>query len=779
MSSQGKPSTNRLDESGNVPSGAISKPDTKGTEGKSIIVVGDWFVDEHWVTGVHRSSSASRAGQSHHRAIQDLTSAIEAFCGAGRTASLLHQVRKDERQAFSIYGIGIWHEEDKNALKSMFEFENLIGQTHHRLSRKKMLLPSGVYLYNLGHIIKDAGTTRIVRMYQTTSDQHIQFSRVDWELEGRYDERYGPPMRKLDPKKVAKFLDSITTEEQKDDLLFRDSRRLPEARETQAVVLKDLRRGVISKGLVEWFAKRYKDVPWFVSTKDWNPEWLSLLKKVNLRVLLIPQVAAREAAEVNEFGCWITRAAYPEQEAMQTIDELVKRTINDSPTEWDNTYHPRIIVLPDKFKVLAYDPSLSVTESDRPESTEMDALVQKDVSIGPLDVEMGMASVFLPVLVAILNKSPSMNLKELIEKALKHTYRWVRYEGQRVTHPKRWNGTKVSFLSDPEPGTDSPSVSTKKFSWKEEQKRWESAMKDTGVIEIKKRHEFQLWRSMTEIDGYACCVREEKKTICKLMRGIKAFSRSGRNHHVCCMLVASPGSGKTFFVRQLAKTLEFHFLPFNITQMVFRSDILDCFDTIVTTQAQEPDRPLLVFVDEINSKLEGDLVYNAFLTPIEDGLYMRGGKVFHIAPCVWVFSGTEVPASPDDHDRGRSLKGSDFKSRLTLGVVKIERNESHLRVQTENVYRAVAMIRGEFPDVRYVSEGVLKLFLCLEENISVRQMKNLVKSFVNIQYGKILTTNVPTEALKTLQNNKAFDMQSWTIKKNAVGEGFDVDIISI
>lgn len=775
MSSQGKANTNRP-ESNNVPSVATSKPDKKGTEGKSIVVAGDWFVDEHWVTGVHRSSSASRTGQSHHRAIQDLNSVIEAFCGAGRTASLLHQVHEGEQQAFSIYGIGIWHVEDKNALKSMFKFKNLIGQTHHRLSRKEMSLPSGVYLYNLGRIIKDAGTTRIVRIYQTSSDQHIQFSRVDWELEGRYDEQYGPPMRALDPEKVKNFLKSITQQGQESDP-YRDMQKLPKAGEVRAIVLKDLRRGVISTALVEWFADRYKDVPWFVSTKAWKPDWLRVLKKVNLRVLLIPQVAAREASESNELGCWITRAGYADQGAMQTIDELVEMTINDSPTGWDNTYHPRIIILPERFRVLAYDPSLPATKGDRSEPTERDALIQKDVSIGSLDLNMGMASVFLPVLVAILDKEPTLGLKKLVEEAIGYTYRWVCYEGRRVTEPKGWNGTKVPFMSYQ--GTDPPSLKIKEFSWKKEKEIWESAMRDTGVVQINGRNRLHLWRSMVEIDGYACCVEEEKKMICKLMRGIKAFSRSGQNHHVCCMLVASSGSGKTFFVRQLAKTLKFHFLPFNITQMVFRSDILDCFDAIVTTQAQESNRPLLVFVDEINARLEGDLVYNAFLTPIEEGLYMRGGKVFRIAPCVWVFSGTEDPASPDDHDRDRSLKGSDFKSRLTLGVVKIERNKTHLRVRTENVYRAVAMIRAEFPDVRYVSKGVLELFRCLEEDISARQMKNLVKSFVNIQYGKILTTNVPMEALKTLQNDKAFDMKSWTKTKSAVGEGFDVDIVSL
>lgn len=754
------------------------------TPRENIIVVGDWFVDEHWVTGVHRSSSASRTGQSHHRAIQVLDSTIEAFCGAGRTASLLYQVREDGEPAFSIYGIGIWHKEDKDTLKSMFDFKNLEGQNHHRSSRKEMAPPPGVHLYNLGKIIRDrpVGTSRIIRIYHAASDQRIQYSRVDWELEGRYHEKYGPPMRALDPGKTEIFLTSIIQEARQPDP-HRDTEGLPEAKEVQAVVLKDLRRGVVSQALVAWFAERYKDVPWFVSTKTWGPGWLDELKHVNLRVLLIPQVAARQAIESGDLGCWITRAGYPEQSAMDIINQLAERTIDEKRAREENGYRPRIIVLPEGFRVLARDPFSPTAETNGAESIphqtnrspEQDACVQEHVSIGPLDVDMGMASVFLPALVALLVGDPNLRLKELVEGALRHTYKWVRYEGQRITDPNNWPGTQIqAFMSGQT--TDPPVLNTNEFSWEKEQETWKRAMGGTGVVEINGSKELQLWRSMVEIDGYACCVLAKKKKIYKLMRGIEAFSRSGRPHHVCCMLVASPGSGKTFFVRQLAKTLDFHFLSFNITQMLSRSDILDCFDTIVTTQAQNPDRPLLVFVDEINARLEGDLVYNAFLAPIEEGIYVRGGKVFHIAPCVWVFSGTEDPASPNGHDRDRSLKGSDFKSRLTLGVLEIDRGETRDRVQTENVYRGVAMIREEFPDVRYVSEGVLKLLSCMRDNVSTRMMKNFVKSFANIQYGKVLTNNIPWEAVETLGTAKAFDMQLWKRQKDT-GEGDDVAIV--
>ena len=74
-----------------------------------------------------------------------------------------------------------------------------------------------------------------------------------------------------------------------------------------------------------------------------------------------------------------------------------------------------------------------------------------------------------------------------------------------------------------------------------------------------------------------------------------------------------------------------------------RNDLIECFDAIVTSQAQEPNQAVLVFVDEINAKLDGQHVYDTFLAPLEEGIYVRAGKTFHIGPCLWIFAGTEEP----------------------------------------------------------------------------------------------------------------------------------------
>ncbi len=199
------------------------------------------------------------------------------------------------------------------------------------------------------------------------------------------------------------------------------------------------------------------------------------------------------------------------------------------------------------------------------------------------------------------------------------------------------------------------------------------------------------------------------------------------------MLIASPGSGKTFLVRRLADAVKLRFLGFNITQMIGKSDLLDCFDTIVTNQAQNREQSLLVFVDEINAKLDSQHVYDTFLAPLEEHVYVRAGKTFHIDPCVWVFAGTERPMSQKGAEHDKSDKASDFESRLTLPPVDLKVGSAS-EDQVEKVYLGVSLLRKAFPDVRWVSKKVLQAFHSLPRDLEAREIKHFVESFVDIQY---------------------------------------------
>src|SRR5947209_3511047 len=94
---------------------------------KQVLVVGDWVVDDYWVTGDHRSPSASRVGRAHLRALNDAGSSVQALVGAGRVASLLHSARSGGREVYSVVGLGIWHKQDTEQLVAMFERKSFQG----------------------------------------------------------------------------------------------------------------------------------------------------------------------------------------------------------------------------------------------------------------------------------------------------------------------------------------------------------------------------------------------------------------------------------------------------------------------------------------------------------------------------------------------------------------------------------------------------------------------------------------------------------------------------
>src|SRR5579863_427922 len=92
-----------------------------------ILVVGDWFVDDHWVLGTHRSSTSSRTGKRHLAALQEMSSATESLCGAGRTASVLWGA------GFSIIGVGLCSKSDDAVLLSLLDAKGSTGRNPHSL----------------------------------------------------------------------------------------------------------------------------------------------------------------------------------------------------------------------------------------------------------------------------------------------------------------------------------------------------------------------------------------------------------------------------------------------------------------------------------------------------------------------------------------------------------------------------------------------------------------------------------------------------------------------
>jgi hypothetical protein len=701
----------------------------EASRNKPLLIVGDWVVDDYWVTGIHRSKTASRKGLTHFRALHGTGGIVQALVGAGRVASRLFSV------PLEVVGLGLWYPPDTDMLTAMFVQENLRGWTPTRLSRDKPPeVKEGVKLVNLRELLypvhssnlqkeieTPCATTRVFRVYQRKGKDIDLLARIDWELP---PDNLGEHRTWVNEKNYQDLEANGAAHP-----LFSDPNHY------SAIVIKDLGKGVVSDHLIEWLTRTFPSTPWFVSSKRWEPTWLKKLKGQDVRLLLIPQIACQEATERKEVQLfsWFTKSAAPPRptfEALKAIDAIgdIVRSPK-SPTL-------RVMALPNGYSVIAkdfFEQESSVYQA-HPEPVEFN-------KVG------AMASLFFPKVIAELLGNASLKSDFLVESGLDYVQVFGEYEREWLKRssdiapcepPIKISRAQATIVKNTFPITE--------FNWREEREAWNEAMSDIGVLKRGERR-IELWRGMTEVDGFACCIDEKRECIADLMRRIHRFSetRHDEREHLSGLLLARPGSGKTSLVRQLARSLDLRFLDFNITQMRVRDDIIACFDTILTTQAQDRRKPVLVFFDEINAKINNQYVYDAFLSPLEDGTFYRDGKKYYLRPCVWLFATTAKPTTTDPDD-----KWLDFESRLSIEQLDLTDGEPQAKSYIENVYRGVAMIQAAFPDVGEISECLLRMLGGVPVKIEPRKLRKIIRSFENVQYGQVSLSNVPKEHRKKL-----------------------------
>jgi hypothetical protein len=184
--------------------------------------------------------------------------------------------------------------------------------------------------------------------------------------------------------------------------------------------------------------------------------------------------------------------------------------------------------------------------------------------------------------------------------------------------------------------------------------------------------------------------RTEIEAIKNIENLIKDYIQSKKEEKPLSLAVfGAPGSGKSFAVKQLAKSQDIHFVEFNLSQFEDENELTGAFHQ-VRDKVLEFGCPI-IFWDEFDSQKYKWLQY--LLAPMQDGKFQEGQITHHIGKCVFIFAGgtsynfeTFGPANPnypekDNADFNKALKefelnqerfndfkakkGPDFKSRLS------------------------------------------------------------------------------------------------------------------
>ncbi|HEV7670192.1 MAG TPA: AAA family ATPase [Thermoanaerobaculia bacterium] len=708
---------------------------------KRVLVVGDWLVDDHWVVAEARSPTASRIGKTLFRSLQGTLGSATSLCGAGRTASILvgavwtnpdqpADKADQDVKPFEVAGIGTWHRSDTDYMHTLLEayrVENWEFTSVHQRSAHTNLGPDDLRLLNLAELLKKSeqpslvGTTSIVRVYQRGERGTHLRERIDFELRA--------------PGRQASWLPEIIGESTKKEL--GEFCRGP----FDAVVVKDLGKGTVSPALIQELANSAPNADWFVSSKTWSPKWLRNVPEGRLRLLMIPEMAILNAVRQGKVLAWTTPWGSLTRDALSRLDLMLStgtETVlsssdtqdeESSDTRWSGRLWAQSAAIMVSFDDLRVHLLARGTESQMADtdsdlfSAHFDESARRDLTIG-----LPFSSVLLPAVVATLLHSctEEPDWQAVLEKSLRFTSLWRRTEAARIHNPADWDSREHRYPVLGDEGAVEGIRIDPPLTRKKELGRWNDALSGTGVLTIEHSDgpepELQLWRATSDLEHYVCCSDRKRAVIRRMLRGIREFMSSGGRFHQGCVLIAPPGSGKSFLIKCLARRAGIRMLePFNMTQISSHAEIYGhIFDKVHEEQQREPDAQLLVFVDEINADHGKQPAYDAFLEPLQDGTYVSNGRRLNLAPCYWIFVSTKVPQGEE------ARKWDDFKSRLQHGVHFLvsdvaqhveakastppearELENELAALKLENVYLGIRAIKNSNPWVTHVTRGAL------------------------------------------------------------------------
>lgn len=735
----------------------------------NILVVGDWVIDENWLVASHNPVTSTHSGKEHFRSlVTNLDSQIISLCGAGNVARSLHGLSNwkslgegfELDKTLSIHGLGIWQPDDTRLLASLFSSDKILdNETPHTLTGirpktaitieedqfslcskslkdastpcKKESCPHGEheicsYLWSLAQILdtakqKEIGTTRMIRVYKhgERNDPKLMY-RFDWEKRYSYNEIY-EKLKKMQPQ-------PNTGEKPKPFIEL--------TKKMDAIVVADINKGVVTSELILYLKERYPDADWYVRSKVKKPVWLDEINDEKFRLLVV-------GADLTTKQSNIHRWAYGLTPPMELIHDLIKMGNLDPAIEKNRTVSA----------LINENKTLTIIQQGR---SLTGYIIEANGETYTIDV--GRSSIFFSSLVSSMlgcydnkytNFSTSTNDNALkrLKVALIHASRWTK----ECTDSFMKKEDRIHLRGDYSKALHFPTETVsynieKILSIEEERLRWDESKTDLGLIN---NRFFQIWRGISPIDNYISIRKHKREEIGNLLNTVKQF-KSDPNpiRSLNCYLTASPGWGKTFLAKSLAKMLDMTFMSFNITHMTSIDNIIDCLDTISSAQNQQPDTPILVFIDEINAEIAGSNIYAYFLSPIWDGVFKRGAATFKLRPCVWIFAGTE--SLDEIRENGKEVKGSDFSSRINGPKIKLDLSEDDIgkfviieEQKTEQIYLGISILKRKYADILSVTKGILYFFHEIKPKFGIRSMEYISEKFNNIQYDEVNDSNLP------------------------------------
>lgn len=214
----------------------------------------------------------------------------------------------------------------------------------------------------------------------------------------------------------------------------------------------------------------------------------------------------------------------------------------------------------------------------------------------------------------------------------------------------------------------------------------------------------------------------------KVRRIVAYISDTASHRPLTFVLTAEPGSGKSYFVKCLAKDCGVPMVTANVASLESMSELGFWIDEIRDHKTQ--DKTPVLLVDEADSKPQD---IPAFLPLLWDGLFSWQGRSLKIGKCVIVLvaSNERLRRYIEDGNEDAQLKTEfpkieDLLSRINGGVMKMSPIDER---RLDKLCIALTQIRLRFPSVKGVQLPFLKLLVNTRFMHSVRSMEALIEYF--------------------------------------------------
>jgi hypothetical protein len=193
--------------------------------------------------------------------------------------------------------------------------------------------------------------------------------------------------------------------------------------------------------------------------------------------------------------------------------------------------------------------------------------------------------------------------------------------------------------------------------------------------------------------------RREIEALHSIQRLIAEYCLEPQKKPLSIAVFGPPGSGKSFGVEQVAKSIlsDISVINFNLSQFGQPEDLLNALHQVrdVSLSGKIP----LVFWDEFDSALNGQPLgwLRYFISPMQDGAFQQGQISHPIGRCIFVFVGGtshNMEEFGSHIEENRLLKMPDFISRLKgfldiLGPNPIEEGEQYHILRRAIVLRSI------------------------------------------------------------------------------------------